>query len=115
MTNFGVTFNQLLITLPDNVSISGSHSVVIDKDSRIRVTFYPGAVDVCWNLFQEKKETIPFEFEKPRNALSTKRVEKQWYCLLDENGWNAYREALVTLTKNVDDAWRARKRGETEA
>ena len=106
----GITFYQSRITLPDNVNVYGSHSVVIEQPGMIRVTFFPGAVDVCWNKFQDKKETIPFEFETPPNAPTTKRISEQWYCLLDEKKWGEHREALAALTNDMHDAWREIKR-----
>ena len=106
----GITFYQSRITLPDNVNVYGSHSVVIDPCGMIRVTFFPGAVNLCWNEFQDKKETIPFEFETPPNAPTTKRVSEQWYCLLDKNKWEMHKKALTALANDVHDAWREKRK-----
>ncbi len=114
-TKTGITFYLPKITLPDNVNVSGSHSVVIAQRGMIRVTFYPGAVDVCLEKFQDKRETIPFEFEKPPNATTTKRVSEQWYCLLDKKKWEMHKEALTALANDVHDAWREIRRGGVEA
>ncbi len=81
-TKSGITFYLPKITLPDNVNVSGSHSVVIDPSGAIRVTFYPGAIDVCWEKFHDQQATIPFKCETPPNAPQTKRAREQWYCLL---------------------------------
>ena len=116
VTNKGITFYLPRITLPDNVNVSGSHSVVIDESGpAIRVTFYPGAVDVCLEKFQAKKETIPFEFEGPPNAPTTKRVTEQWYCRLDKTTWEIHKAELTTLAQNVHDAWQEVRRSGTEA
>lgn len=110
-TKSGITFRYLpKITLPNDVNVSGSHSVVIDQSGMIRVTFFPGAVHVCLEKFQDKKETIPFEFEEPPNAPTTKLVSEQWYCLLDKEKWEMHKEALTSLAKEVHDAWREIKR-----
>ena len=105
-TSRGITFYLPKITL-ENTNVSGSHSVVIERPGVIRVTFYPGAVHVCLNKFQDKrdKKEIPFEFEKPPNAPPTKRVPEQWYCLLDEEKWEMHKEALIALANDVDGAW----------
>ena len=110
-TRSGISFYLPTITLPDNVNVSGSHSVVIDQRGMIRVTYYPGAVDVCWEEFQEKKETIPFELENPPNAPTTKKVSEQWYCLLNTEAWKIHKEALTALANDVHNAW-LKKRGE---
>ena len=110
-TRSGITFELPRITLPDEVNVYGSHSVVIDQSGKLRVTFYPAAVDVCWEQFQDKKETIPFKFEEPPNAPPTKRVSEQWYCLLDEKKWELHKEAIITLANDVHDAWQKIRRG----
>ena len=109
-TRSGITFELPRITLPDDVNVYGSHSVVIDQSGKLRVTFYPAAVDVCWEKFQDKKETIPFKFEKPPNAPPTKRASEQWYCLLDEKKWETHKEAITTLANDVHDAWQKIRR-----
>ena len=109
-TKLGITFYQRKITLPDDVRVSGSYSVVID-DQRpmIRVNFYPGSVDLCWDIFQEKKDKLPFEFEESRNAPKTKRVSEQWYCLLDAEKWETHKGALIALAKAVTGAWEKKR------
>ena len=99
VTKSGITFYLPKITLPDGVRVRGSHSVVIDQTGRIRVTFYPAAVHVCLNKFQEKQATIPFATEKPPNAPPTKRVSEQWYCVLDKDGWKNHKEVLIALAR----------------
>ena len=110
-TNNGITFSLPGITLPDNVKVYATHSVVIDPPDRVRVTFFPGAVDACWSKFRGMKGAIPFECEKPPNAPPTKRVPKQWYCRLNQEEWKRDREALTALAKDLLDAWQERLRG----
>ena len=112
-TSAGITFYLPKITLPDDTNVSGSHPVVIDPSGMIRVTFYPGAVHVCLEKFQEKKRSVPFEFEKPPNAPTTKLVSEQWFCLLDEKNWALHKPALTALAKDVYGAWLEFRRGGT--
>ena len=119
-TSAGITFSQPGITLPGispsgNVSVYATHSVVIDPSEGIRVTFFPGAVHVCWDKFQEATGTIPFEFEKPPNARRTERVPEQWYCRLDKTKWKKHKEVLNLLANDVFDACKERRRSESEA
>ena len=109
-TKSGVTFSLPGITLPDNVRVYGSHSVVIDPPDGIRVTFYPGAVDVCLKKFEDQRAAIPFRCEKPPNAPTTKRVSTQWYCRLDKTTWKIHKEALTALANDVLDAWQKIRR-----
>lgn len=109
-TRSGLTFYLPKITLPENVNVYGSHSVVIDEKGRqIRVTFFPSAIDLCWDRFQKLKEEIVFEFEHPPNAPSTKKVSQQWYCHLDTAKWKTYKPMLITLTTDMHAAWHRRR------
>ena len=119
-TSTGITFSQPGITLPgvspsDNVNVYATHSVVIDPPEGIRVTFFPGAVHVCWDKFQEATGTIPFAFEKPPNASPTERVPEQWYCRLDKTTWKQHKKVLTSLANDVFDACKERRRSESEA
>lgn len=110
-TKSGITFYLPKITLPDNVNVYGSHSVVIDNQRRmIRITFYPAALHLCWNEFQEKNKTISFQFEKPPNAPTTSKVSEQWYCLLDENNWAIHKKSITELAADVHQAWQKKRR-----
>ena len=119
-TKAGITFSQPGITLPgispsDNVNVYATHSVVIDPPEGIRVTFFPGAVHVCWDKFQEAAGTIPFEFEKPPAAWPTERVPEQWYCRLDKTTWKKHKKVLTLLANDVFDACKERRRSASEA
>lgn len=111
----GFTFYLPKITLPTNVNASGSHSLVIDSAGRMRLTFFPAAVDVCFDKFEELRETIPFEFERPPNAPTTDRVSKQWYCWLSSEMWASHKETLTSLARDVHRAWEQARRGGTQA
>lgn len=109
-TKSGITFYLPKITLSDNVNVSGSHSLTIDRSGALRVTFYPGAVDLCLDKFKVARESIPFESERPPNAPATKRVVEQWYCRLDETNWEQYGDGLATLVNDVHAAWQEEAR-----
>ena len=79
-TKSGITCLQRTTTLPDDVRVRGSHSVTIDEPGKIRVTFDPATVDLCHEEFEQLKDAIPFEAEKPPNAPATRRAPNQWYC-----------------------------------
>ena len=113
-TKTGITFYPGRITLAEGVNVAGSHSVGIDQRGAIRVTFYPGAVHVCLKEFQQGRETIPFETEKPPNAPSTKLVSEQWFCLLDKEGWENHKGLLVQLANKVNDRWQEIRRSPVE-
>lgn len=112
---WGITFFLSKITLPENVNVYGTHSLVIDPSGVMRVTFYPGAVDVCWERFNKKREAIPFEREEPPNAPPTRRVLEQWYVRLDTETWDRHKEELVSLARDVHAAWQNIRRSGTEA
>ena len=109
-TKSGITYLQRTTTLPDNVRVRGSHSVTIDEPGTIRITFYPAAVDLCHEGFEQLKDAIPFEVERPPNAPATRRAPNQWYCRLDERSWHSGRERLIDFVRAVEDAWRKHER-----
>jgi hypothetical protein len=86
-----------------------THSVTLEPSSqKVRVTFFPAAVELCLHDFEDKKGAIPFQQEVPPNAPVTERVDKQWYILLDEQGWRAFREDLVELAEDIGSSWQKR-------
>ena len=110
-TKSGITYLQRTITLPDDVRVRGSHSVTIDEPGKIRVTFYPAAVDLCHERFEKLREAVSFKSEKPPNAPATLRAPHQWYCRLDEGSWQAAKDHLVEFVRAVEDAWRKHEHG----
>ena len=119
-TKSGITFWLPDITLlrrnsGEKVSVRASHSVAVDGNEKIRVTFYPAAVALCQQEFEARKEAVRFKSERPPHAPETAQAKQQWYCLLDKNEWNEHKEALTALVKGVHHAWQEvrRKGGET--
>ena len=104
-TKSGITYLQRTITLPDEIPVRASHSVAIDEPDTIRITFYPAAVDICQEQFEELKNSIPFEAEKPPNAPATRHAPNQWYCRLDEGSWHEGKARLIEFVRHVEDAW----------
>lgn len=105
----GVTFYHqtklYMDELDSAASVQGSHSVRMDTSGKIRVTFFPVAIELCYDAFMEERENIPFQFEPPPNAPTTERAQEQWYCLLDADGWAEHKDALIRLVASVDEAW----------
>ena len=83
----GFTFRSLKpLTVPELVgyrTVRASHSVDLDPNARIRVTFFPAAIHLCLDDFKAAESTVPFKREPPPNAPITERVQEQRYCLLD--------------------------------
>ncbi len=109
-TKAGITYLQRTTTLPDGVRVRGSHSVTISEAGEIRITFYPAAVDLYHEEFEQLKRAIPFQAEKPPNALATRRAPDQWYCRLDERSWQGGRARLIEFVRAVEHAWREHER-----
>ena len=109
-TKSGVTYLQRTTILPENVSVRGSHSVTIDEPGKIRITLYPAAVDLCHEGFEQPKDVIPFEAEKPPNAPATRRAPHQWYCRLDERSWQSRKARLIDFVRAMADEWRKHER-----
>ena len=38
------------------------------------MTFFPAAIELCYDEFAEERENIPFQFEPPPNAPTTERA-----------------------------------------
>ena len=108
-TKSGITFLQRTITLPDDVRVRGSHSVSIDGSGKIRITFYPAAVDLGRERLDDLKKVISFKEEKPPNAPATSSAPKQLYCHLDEDSWHKGKTHLIEFARHVEDAWRDRE------
>ena len=114
-TKAGITYLQRTTTLPDGVRVRGSHSVTIGEPGEIRITFYPAAVDLCPDEFEQLRDAIPFKAEKPPNAPATRRAPNQWYCRLDERSWQRDRAHLIAFVRDVEDAWREHERQVADA
>jgi len=52
-TKAGIICLQRTTTLPDGVRVRGSHCVTIGEPGEIRITFYPAAVDLCDEEFEQ--------------------------------------------------------------
>lgn len=113
----GVTFyhqNSLhMEELVSAASVQASHSIRIAPSGKIRVTFFPVAIELCYDEFMEERVSIPFR-SGPSLAPKTERAPEQWYCLLDADEWAEHKEALVRLVKSVDAAWNERLNSDPE-
>ena len=71
-TKAGITYLQRTATQPDGVRVRGSHCVTIGEPGEIRITFYPAAVGLCYEEFEQFRDVISFEGGKPPNAPATR-------------------------------------------
>ena len=115
----GVTFYHptplYMEELVSAASVQASHSIRMDDPSgKIRVTFFPVAIELCYDEFMEEKASVPFQSGPSSHAPTTERAPEQWYCLLDEDEWAEHKEALVRLVKSVDAAWDERLNSDAE-
>ena len=105
--NLGITFyRRNTHTLSRGERQAASHKVEIADLGEIRVIFFPVAVELCLDEFQELKDEIPFDCRPPINAWPTERVSEQWFCRLDEAGWREHRDSIVELVRLLDERWR---------
>ncbi|MCY3546903.1 MAG: hypothetical protein OXH49_08465 [Gemmatimonadetes bacterium] len=78
-TKAGITCLQRTTTLPDGVRVRGSHCVTIGEPGGIRITFYPAAVDLCCEEFEQLRGVISFEGGKFPDEAATRRATDRWY------------------------------------
>ena len=104
----GVTFYHTPLYMEELVSAAsahGSNSVKLDRSGKIRVTFFPAAIELCYDEFMKAQENLPFESEPAKHPPKTHRVSNLWYCLLDAVEWAEHKDALIRLVASVDEAW----------
>ena len=105
--NLGITFyRRYTRTLSTGERQAASHKIEIADPGELRVIFFPAAVELCLDEFQELKDEIPFECRPPINAWPTERVSEQWFCRLDEAGWRKHKDSIARLVRLVDERWR---------
>ncbi len=102
----GITFEKHPWRMFSGVKARVSHKIEISEPGVARIIFFPAAVDLCVDEFEELRQVIPFELETPPNAPSTERVPEQWSCRLDEGGWREYQSRIEEIVRMVDDRWR---------
>lgn len=93
-------------------TVNVSHSVVMDKDGKTRVRFFPIAIDLCFKRFEEHRKAglIEFEHKAEPFVATTQCVSDEWHVVLDRNTWAQHRGALKALAGEVNDAWLERLR-----
>jgi len=100
----GYTFYQQKIRLEDQ-GFHGSYAVLFTEERKIRITFYPVSIHLRETEFSNAQKSIPFEYEPPTNTPPTNKIDKQYYCLLDEHGWEKHKDTLLGLASAVYEAW----------
>ena len=105
--NLGITFyRRYARALSTGERQAASHKIEIADPGEVRVIFFPAAVELCLDEFQELKDEIPFDCRPPINAWPTERVSEQWFCRLDEAGWRKHKDSIAGLVRLVDERWR---------
>ena len=105
--NLAITFyKRRSRTLSTGQRAAGSHKIEIAEPGVIRIVFYPAAVELCEGEFADLKEVIPFGVEPPPNAPVTDSVSDQYYCRLDETGWQEHKDKIAALVRELDERWR---------
>ena len=94
------------LTLSGSIVANATHKIEIAGPGKVRIIFFPAAVDLCLQEFEELKQAIPFECEPPSNAPPTERVSEQWFCRLDEARWHDHKGSIEGLVRMVDERWR---------
>ena len=79
----------------------------MQPERTIRITFYPAAVHLCHERFEQLKNTLPFKLESPPNAPTTSLIGEQWYCVLNEDQWKNHKAVISELVRAVREEWLA--------
>ena len=82
-----------------NISMEG-------QPGKVRIDFYPRAIQLCLERFNELVQQDPFEKRAPSWARTTEQV--QWDIVLPLNSmeeWKAHEEKVTTVTRAVYTAW----------
>ncbi len=109
MRTNGITYNypRIEIDNSDTGGYLGSHSIRLEENHRICVTFYPIAIHLCSDHF-EKQRTL-FNQKVAGNAPAAGNIRDEWFVVLDRDGWENHKEVLEELVELVQDKWRAER------
>lgn len=108
----GFAFGRPKLVLPEHESSFTVYQSLRALDpEKIRITFLPIAVHLCQAEFEAADRSIQFERELAPNAPHTNKIKHQWYCVLDEAGWNEHKNTLLTLSSSVYQTWDKAYRG----
>ncbi len=107
----GITYNYPRIEIdnsnPDNLGYQGSHSIRLEEDRRICVTFYPIAIHLCSDHF-EKQKTL-FNQRGAVNAPGVGDIRNERFVVLDKDDWENHKEVLKELVELIQDKWMAER------
>lgn len=77
---------------------------------RIRIVFYPRAVELSKDAFKQPIEEVPYEtWPRNRNALEDANTEIQF--LLTSDDWETHKEKLTGLVQSLYEAWQNKDSG----
>ena len=104
----GITYYLSRPTESGTYSYPAFSSIEVDKGQKaIKVRFYPRAIDLCKESFDQlNAEEIPFERRTPRNAATTDRVDREiLFPLHSFDEWENRRVKLGELARAAFAAW----------
>ena len=107
----GIAYNYRRIVIdksnPDDLGYQGSHSIRLEEDRRICVTFYPIAIHLCSDHF-EKQKTL-FNQRGAVNAPGVGDIRNERFVVLDKDDWENHKEVLKELVELIQDKWMAER------
>ena len=107
----GITFNHPRIVIdnsdPDAPGYLASHSIRLEEECRIRVTFFPIAIHLCSDHFEKQK--IRFKQRAVQNAPGAGDTRYEWFVVLDKDDWGTHKEVFEELVELVQIRWRAER------
>lgn len=101
----GVNFRLRDLVSPESTRHTRRAYARVDPlKGRIRLVFYPRAIELCEDAFRQPIEEIPYETWPPnQNALEDANTEIQF--LLTSEEWEIHKKQLTTLVQTIYKAW----------
>ena len=97
----------LSLRLPNLTGPGGptAYARIDPENERVRLVFYPRAIELCLDEFSQTAIDIPYEtWPKNKNPLTDPNTEIQF--LLTEENWERHKESLTPLVQSIHAAWR---------
>ena len=93
---------------PKGRSTRHAYVRVDPEEERVRIIFYPRAVELSKDAFRQPIEEIPYETWPPdQKTLEDANTEIQF--LLNPEEWEKHKEKLTTLVQSLYEAWQNRE------
>lgn len=76
---------------------------VVPESGRVRIAFYPWAINMCSDAFSQIEAEIPSETH--RSTYRDKYGRDELHLLITPDVWNTHRHKLSTLIQTIYTAW----------